>query len=61
MQILRHSKIALTMEIYPEVRSAATRAALRSSEAGSAHERRCCTSLLHQHQERPVFELGNSF
>jgi integrase len=29
MQILRHSKIALTMEIYTEVPSAATRAALR--------------------------------
>jgi hypothetical protein len=28
MQILRHSKIALTMEIYTEVPSAATRAAL---------------------------------
>ncbi len=29
MQILRHSKIAVTMEIYTEVPSAATRAALR--------------------------------
>jgi integrase len=29
MQILRHSKIALTMEIYTEVPSASTRAALR--------------------------------
>jgi hypothetical protein len=29
MQILRHSKIALTMEIYTEVPSPATRAALR--------------------------------
>ena len=29
MQILRHSKIALTMEIYTEVPSAATRAALK--------------------------------
>jgi hypothetical protein len=29
MQILRHSKIVLTMEIYTEVPSAATRAALK--------------------------------
>jgi hypothetical protein len=29
MQILRHSKIALTKEIYTEVPSAATRAALK--------------------------------
>ena len=29
MQILRHSKIALTMEIYTEVPSADTRAALK--------------------------------
>ena len=29
MQILRHSKIALTMEIYTEVPSPVTRAALR--------------------------------
>ncbi len=29
MQILRHSKIAVTMEIYTEVPSAATRAVLR--------------------------------
>ena len=29
MQILRHSKIAITMEIYTEVPSAATREALR--------------------------------
>ena len=29
MQILRHSKIAVTMEIYTEVSSAATRGALR--------------------------------
>jgi len=29
MQILRHSRIAVTMEIYTEVSSAATREALR--------------------------------
>ena len=29
MQILRHSKIAITMEIYTEIPSAATREALR--------------------------------
>jgi hypothetical protein len=29
MQILRHSKIAVTMEIYTEIPSAATRDALR--------------------------------
>ena len=45
MQILRHSKIAVTMEIYTEVPSAATRAALRSSVSGSARIPRA--SLLH--------------
>jgi hypothetical protein len=29
MQILRHSRVAITMEIYTEVPSAATREALR--------------------------------
>jgi integrase len=33
MQILRHSKIALTMEIYTEVPSADTRAALKKLSA----------------------------
>jgi hypothetical protein len=32
MQILRHSKIAITMEIYTEVPSATTREALRKLE-----------------------------
>ena len=44
MQILRHSKIALTMEIYTEVPSPATRAALRKLGNASTPER-SCTSL----------------
>ena len=56
MQILWHSKIAVTMEIYTEIPSAATREALRKRRAAcSANESRCCTSLLHQQdQKRPV-------
>jgi hypothetical protein len=34
MQILRHSKIAVTMEIYTEILSAATREALKKPEYG---------------------------
>jgi hypothetical protein len=53
MQILRHSKIAITMEIYTEVVSSATREALRrlGDQPGLRH---CRTLLLHQHAKRPV-------
>ena len=34
MQILRHSRVAITMEIYTEVPSAVTREALRNSDSG---------------------------
>jgi Phage integrase family len=52
MQILRHSKIAITMVIYTEVASAATRDALKKLASGSAPEpARCCTLLLHQDQK----------
>ena len=47
MQILRHSKIAVTMEIYTEVPSAATRDALRKLGQWLDRLDRCCTSLLH--------------
>ena len=50
MQILRHSKIAITMEIYTEVPSAATREALRKLGAVAGrdgHVTRCCILLLH--------------
>ena len=55
MQILRHSKIAVTMEIYTEIPSAATRDALKKlgQWLGDVN-RRCCTLLLHQDQKRPV-------
>jgi hypothetical protein len=52
MRILRHSKIAVTMEIYTEPLSDATRDALRSSATGS-HDR-CCRLLLPEDQKGPV-------
>jgi integrase len=54
MQILRHSKIAITMETYTECPPLPRAPRSRSSDNGSTHERRCCTSLLHQDQKRPV-------
>jgi hypothetical protein len=49
MQILRHSKIAVTMEICTEVPSAATRDALKKLGSGSAASRvavlQCCTGI----------------
>ena len=56
MQILRHSKIAITMEIYTEVPSAATREALQQTGAVAGrdgHMTHCCTLLLHQDQQEP--------
>ena len=53
MQILRHSKIAVTMEIYTEVPSDATRDALRKLSELARHDR-CCRLLLPQDQKRPV-------
>jgi len=50
MQILRHSKIAVTMEIYTEVPSAATRDALRKLSQWLGSEHRCCTSVLYGQQ-----------
>jgi hypothetical protein len=54
MQILRHSKIAITMEICTEVVSSATREALRklADQLGPLGD--CCTLLLHQDAKRPV-------
>ena len=50
MQILRHSKIAVTMEVYAEVVSSSTKDALRGSVSSSTrgiwHDR-CCTLLLY--------------
>jgi integrase len=67
MQILRHGKVAITMEIYTEVPSATTREALRKlgqwlddapALTGMTPDRRltgdCCTLLLHQDHQRPV-------
>jgi len=47
MRILRHSKIAVTMEIYTEVPDQAAREALRrlGEQLTASH---CCTLLLHQ-------------
>jgi hypothetical protein len=44
MQILRHSRSAITMEIYTEVPSAATRAALKKLARRLGRDcHRCCT------------------
>ena len=50
MQILRHSKIAVTMEIYTEVPSAATRDALEEARpvartASDVAVLQCCTGI----------------
>jgi integrase len=50
MQILRHSKIAVTMEVYAEVVSSSTKEALRrlGEQLGRTTRcDRCCTLLLH--------------
>ena len=54
MRILRHGKIAVTMEIYTEVPSAATRDALKKLGQWLGSQARCCTSVLYGHQKRPV-------
>ena len=51
MQILRHSKIAVSMEIYTEAPSDATRDALRRLSDWLAD--RCCRLLLPQDPKRP--------
>lgn len=51
MQILRHSKIAVTMEVYAEVVSSSTKEALRVSVSSSTRATtrdRCCALLLYQ-------------
>jgi hypothetical protein len=50
MQVLRHSQIAITMNVYSEVSSAETRTALRrlgEQLQGEQQGIRCCTSLLY--------------
>jgi Phage integrase family len=46
MQILRHSKISITMEIYTEVPDASTREALRRLGERAWHDSYCCTFVL---------------
>ena len=53
MQILRHSKIAITKEIYTEVVSSATREALRKL-GDQLGLRRLLHLLLHHYEKRPV-------
>jgi hypothetical protein len=53
MQTLRHSKIAVTMEIYTEVPSAATRSA-QEVRSVAGRLARCCTSVLYGQRKRPV-------
>jgi hypothetical protein len=51
MRMLRHSKIAVTMEIYTQVLDQAAREALcRLEDSSTASD--CCTLLLHQDQKR---------
>ena len=52
MRILRHSKIAVTMEIYTEARP--TPPATRSASSATGLHDRCCHLLLPQEQQRPV-------
>jgi hypothetical protein len=71
MQILRHSKIAVTMEIYTEVPSAATREAA-SSHSGLTRTRSlldpiaalcCCTKIKtagSQVRNRPLSWVGDT-
>ena len=50
MQILRHSKIGVTMEVYAEVVSSSTKDALRRLVSSSTRESGvtcCCTFLLY--------------
>ena len=50
MQILRHSKIAVTVKVYAEVVSASTKEALRrlgSSSTRAMRHDRCCTLVLY--------------
>ena len=56
MQILRHSQIAVTMDIYSQVASAITRKALAKLAAGSIRagvEPCCCSLLLQLRPRRP--------
>jgi hypothetical protein len=52
MQILRHSKIAVTMEIYTEVPSLPPATRFVSSATGSPDG--CCRLLLPEDHKRPV-------
>ncbi|GGL33786.1 tyrosine-type recombinase/integrase [Planomonospora parontospora] len=63
MQILRHSQISVTMNIYSEVSSEETRKALKKLGAGWIRSR-CCISLLYKIEKATsrswevAFELG---
>jgi integrase len=57
MQILRHSKIAVTMEIYTEVPSAATRAALRKLGQWLGSKPLLYSSVVRQ-RKRPIPGIG---
>ena len=64
MRILRHSKIAVTMEIYTEASSEATREALRKLSDWLAD---CCCRLLPPEEDgrfpesEPAAELGGRY
>ena len=53
MQILRHSQIAMTIEVYSEVPSAKTRSALKRL-GRKLDGWRCCTPLLYGDPKGPI-------
>jgi integrase len=59
MQILRHSQIAMTMEIYSEMPTAKTRSAL-TRLGRQLDGQGCCTSVLYGDRKRagPAFETS---
>ena len=51
MRILRHSKIAVTMEVYTRFRPMPPATRFTGSVTGSCDDPLCCSFLLHQDQE----------
>ena len=59
MQILRHSQIAVTMNVYSEAPSKATRAALKRLGKAAGRVTGLLYLLLYKDQERPLPIIGN--
>ena len=56
MTILRHARFSITMEIYTQVSSEATREALKRLGRPSMGNY-CCTPLLYGHKKRPCSSM----